>query len=109
MSSDLDIMFDVKNIKDKRKLIDRYIEKIYLKRLDDNNYYLKFELTLKEKMEQIHFNNTYIKNGKIYHNDSYICNFSLNVKLIFNIVRVKKDSNKFLFKYNILKYNFDVC
>ena len=67
MSSDLDIMFGVKNIKDKRKLIDRYIEKIYLKRLDDNNYYLKFELTLKEKMEQIHFNNTYIKNGKIWH------------------------------------------
>ena len=109
MSSDLDIMFDVKNIKDKRKLIDRYIEKIYLKRLDDNNYYLKFELTLKEKMEQIHFNNTYIKNGKIYHNDSYICNFSLNVKLIFNISRIKKDSFNYLFKYNIQKYNFDVC
>ena len=67
MNKDLDIMFDVKNIKDKRKLIDRYIDKIYLKRLDDDNYYLNFDLKLKEKMKEIHFNKTYIKNVKIWH------------------------------------------
>lgn len=67
MNKDLDIMFDVKNIKDKRKLIDRYIDKIYLKRLDDDNYYLNFDLKLKEKMKEIHFNKTYIKNVRLWH------------------------------------------
>ena len=56
----------VQDIKDKRKLIDRYIDKIYLKRLDDDNYYLNFDLKLKEKMKEIHFNKTYIKNVKIW-------------------------------------------
>ena len=67
MNNDLDIMFDVKNNKDKQRLIDRYIDKIYLKRLDNDNYYLNFDLKLKEKMEVIHFNNTYIKNRELWH------------------------------------------
>ena len=79
MERDLDIIFDVKNIKDKRKIIDKYITKIYLKRVDDDNYYLNFDLKLEDKNKDIHFSNTYIKNVKLYHNDSFSMTFYISI------------------------------
>ena len=108
MNSDLERQFDVKNNKDKRRLIDKYIDKIYLKRVDNDNYYINFDLKISEKIKDIPFDKTYIKNRVLYHSDSYICLLRLNVKIIFNVIRVKKNKHTYLFKYNILKYNFDV-
>ena len=108
MKKDLDLKFDVKNNKDKRRLIDKYIDKIYLKRIDNENYYLNFEMKLSEEVKDISFNKTYIKNSKLYFKDSYICNFKLDIKVIFKIIRVKKTHFLYLFKYNLLNYKIDV-
>ena len=102
MKKDLDLKFDVQNNKDKRRLIDKYIDKIYLKRIDNENYYLNFEMKLSEEVKDISFNKTYIKNSKLYSKDSYICNFKLDIKVIFKIIRVKKTHFLYLFKYNLL-------
>jgi hypothetical protein len=65
-------------------------------------------MKLSEEVKDISFNKTYIKNRKLYSKDSYICNFKLDIKVIFKIIRVKKTHFLYLFKYNLLNYKIDV-
>jgi 6-phosphogluconate dehydrogenase (decarboxylating) len=39
----------------------------------------------------------YQKINKLYHNGSYICSFSLNIKLIFNIIRELKEIDTLIY------------
>ena len=39
----------------------------------------------------------YQKINNLYHNGSYICSFSLNIKLIFNIIRELKEIDTLIY------------
>ena len=108
MNKDLELKFNIQNGKDKRRLIDKYIEKIYLKRIDNENYYINFEMKIGGIAKDIPFNKTYIKNRVLYHSDSYICLLRLDIKSIFRLIRVKKDKSTYLFKHQISNYNCDI-
>ena len=67
MKTDLDIKHKTESIKDKRRIIDKYINKIYLKRVDNDNYLLNFDLKIETNNNKVQFKNTYIKNRILWH------------------------------------------
>ena len=47
MKKDLELQYKTESFKDKRRFIDKYINKIYLKRLDNEEYLLNFDMNIK--------------------------------------------------------------
>jgi len=67
MKKDLELQYKLESYKDRKRLIDKYIKKIYVKRLDDVNYCISFDMEIDVKNHNYKFNNTYIKNKKLWH------------------------------------------
>ena len=65
MKKDLEEKYKSYSLKDKEKLIRKYIEKISIQRLDDSKYNIKFGLNLvleEDLSNEVIVDNTYIKN-----------------------------------------------
>ena len=110
MMEDLKMKSESYSLKDKEKLIRKYIENINVKRLDDSKYNIKFGLNLElddNMSNEILVNNTYIKNRKLYFKDSYIGRLKGILKVGFSINKKKYSNSKFLWSYKIKYYNID--
>ena len=110
MMEDLKMKSESYSLKDKEKLIRKYIENINVKRLDDSKYNIKFGLNLElddNMSNEILVNNTYIKNRKLYFKDSYIGKLKGILKVGFSINKKKYSNSKFLWSYKIKYYNID--
>ena len=110
MKKDLEEKHKSLTLKDKKKLIEKYIEKINIKRLDDSKYNIKFDLNLEldDGMdESIIVDNTYIKNRKLYLNNSYIGKLKGYLKVGISITKTKYNNSKYLWNYKILHYEID--
>jgi hypothetical protein len=70
MLEDLKAKHSINDELGKRRLIDKYINKIYIKRLNDNEYNFIFDLNFKynkEVLPKLTFEKTYIKRQMLWH------------------------------------------
>ena len=67
MKKDLELQYKTESFKDKRRFIDKYINKIYLKRLDNEEYLLNFDMKIVTENNECRFSNTYIKKRILWH------------------------------------------
>ena len=57
---------------------------------------------------KVEFDNTYIKNRKLYYEYSYIGGFRGYINIMFSYNTTKYSSGKYLFSYDLLKYKFEL-
>jgi len=98
-------------LKDMRRFIEKYIKKIYIKRLGESEYNIKFDLVMslsnneKEYLEKLmveKYNKLfYIRNKNIYHQFFYIEEILWNILFEFRYNRVNKLGKMFLYKFDL--------
>ena len=99
------------SLKDMKRIIERYISKIYVKRLGEEEYNINFEFKIKlfenEKMELVDNliksknNLLYINQSKVYCWFSYIEELKWCISFRFRYIRVNKKWKRSLYNYNI--------
>ena len=108
MKKDLELQYKTESFKDKRRFIDKYINKIYLKRLDNEEYLLNFDMKIVTENNECRFSNTYIKKRILYHSNSYIGTLELNTNIIFKKIISKYSNTTYLYSYKISKLEVDI-
>ena len=108
-----------KGLKDMKRLIDKYLNKIYVKRLGEEEYNIKFEFRMKlSKVEKevlknlvIKDNNKlfYIKESKLYLQFSYIEEKLWNYSFNFRYIRKQIGSFNILYSFNFFNEKYEVC
>ena len=102
-----------------RRFIEKYINKIYIKRLGENEYNIKFDLSIKlsnnekEYLEKLMVEKSnklfYIRNNNIYLQFFYIEEILWNVLFDFRYNRVNKLGKMFLYKFDLDLVDIEVC
>ena len=102
-----------------KRLIDKYLNKIYVKRLGEEEYNIKFEFRMKlSKVEKevlknlvIKDNNKlfYIKESKLYLQFSYIEEKIWNYSFNFRYIRKQIGSFNVLYSFNFFNEKYEVC
>ena len=98
-------------LKDMRRIIDKYLSKISIKRLGEEEYNINFDFSIKlSNNEKDIFKNMMLENGNklfyikisnIYLLFSYIEEIVWNCKFVFRYNRVNKLGKTFLYKFDI--------
>ncbi len=107
-----------KGLKDMKRIIGKYLNKIYVKRLGEEVYNINFEFGVKlSNKEKTLFENMvikdkeklfYIKNKTIYHWFSYIEENLLNYSFNFRYNRLQKGSFKILYQFHFSNQKIEV-